>query len=90
MPKRWTGSKPLSAKKDSLGGNNEMSKTEVKWTLFGMAALLMNVAVPYAFLRGRETLGGAFLFWCVVTMMVIGAGVAVMSRWGERGDASCR
>ncbi len=67
-----------------------MSKTEVKWTLFGVAALLMNVAVPFGALRGRESLGGAFLFWCLVTIAVIGAGVAVMSCWGARGDTSCR
>ena len=67
-----------------------MSKTEVKWTLFGAAALAMNVAVPYAFLKGRESLGGSFLFWCVVTIAVIGAGAAVMSCWGGRGDTSCR
>lgn len=67
-----------------------MSKTEVKWTLFGLAALAMNVAVPYTLLRGRESLGGAFLFWCLVTLVVIGAGFAVMSRWGGRGDTPCR
>ena len=67
-----------------------MSKTEVKWTLFGAAALAMNVAVPYGILKGRESLGGAFLFWCLVTLVVIGAGVAVMSCWGGRGETSCR
>lgn len=67
-----------------------MSKTEGKWILFGAAALLMNVAVPYTLLRGRESLGGAFLFWCLVTLVVIVAGFAVMSRWGGRGDSPCR
>ncbi len=67
-----------------------MSKTEKKWALFGVAALIMNVVFPYGPLKGLEGPGGTFLFWCVTTLVVIGAGVAVMSRWGERSDFRCR
>ncbi len=67
-----------------------MSKVEKKWTLFGMAALFINVLFPYRLLSGWEGIGGSFLFWCVVTLVVIGAGIAVMSRWGEGSDFSCR
>lgn len=39
-----------------------MSKTEVKWTLFDVAALLMNVTVPYAFLKGPRKPWGSVPF----------------------------
>jgi hypothetical protein len=67
-----------------------MSKMEFKWFLFGVAAIVMNVVLPYTVLKEIEGFGGAFLFWCVITLVVIAAGAAVMSRWGGRGESSCR
>ncbi len=67
-----------------------MVKKEKKWVLFGLAALAMNVMVPYGLLKDRDTIGGSFLFWCIVTLIVMGAGFAVMSCWAREGDSKCR
>jgi len=67
-----------------------MSKTERIWLGFGIVALLGNIAVPFGLVKEWGCFSGAFLFWCSTALLVIGAGVYVMSRWGEGGRFPCR
>lgn len=67
-----------------------MSKIEKIWLGFGIIALAANVAVPFILMKNWDRFSGAFLFWCSTALLVIGAGVYLMFRWGEGGRFPCR
>lgn len=67
-----------------------MSKMERIWLWFGIFAIAANLAVPFGLMKEWTRFSGAFSFWCITALAVIGAGVYVMSCWNERGRFPCR
>jgi hypothetical protein len=67
-----------------------MSRREKIWVLFALVYGAANVVIPFTILREVASLGGAFMFWNVITLAVLFAGAWVTSSWSapsERGES---
>ncbi len=58
-----------------------MSRREKIWVLFALVYGVANVVIPFTVLRDVAFLGGAFMFWNVITLAVLFAGAWVTSSW---------
>lgn len=70
-----------------------ISKEELWWLFFSAVAIVLDVVVPFVFLRESGTLGGAFSFWSFLTIVVIAGGWVYTNSWldgvkRERGSRS--
>ncbi|MDO9508375.1 MAG: hypothetical protein Q7I97_03385 [Thermovirgaceae bacterium] len=60
-----------------------MKRREKIWMLFALFYSVINIAVPFLFLKDTGSFGGAFLFWNLLTGAVLLAGVWITSGWNE-------
>ncbi len=60
-----------------------MNERERSWVIFALVYAVLNVAVPYIFLKDMGNLLGVFLFWNLITAAVLAAGVWFTSSWGK-------
>ncbi|HPD98418.1 MAG TPA: hypothetical protein PLP89_08850 [Synergistales bacterium] len=58
-----------------------MNSREKIWVIFALVYGTANIAIPFTFLREVASLGGAFMFWNVITLAVLLAGAWVTSSW---------
>ena len=70
-----------------------ISKEELWWLFFSAVAIVLDVVVPFVFLRESGTLGGAFSFWSLLAIVVIAGGWIYTNSWldgakRERGSRS--
>lgn len=70
-----------------------ISKEELWWLFFSAVAIVLDVVVPFVFLRESGTFGGAFSFWSLLTIVVIAGGWVYTNFWldgakRERGSRS--
>jgi len=70
-----------------------ISKEELWWLFFSAVAIVLDVVVPFVFLREGGILGGAFSFWSFLTVVVIAGGWIYTNSWldsskRERGPRS--
>ncbi len=70
-----------------------ISKEELWWLFFSAVAIVLDVVVPFVFLRESGTFGGAFSFWSLLTIVVIAGGWVYTNSWldsakRERGSRS--
>lgn len=54
------------------------------WLAVMALLIALSYLLPYTLLRGVSSWAGAFLFWCVVTLLAIGANVLYTRGWKGR------
>lgn len=65
-----------------------MKKREKIWIIFALFYSVINIAVPFLFLKDAGSFGGAFLFWNLLTGMVLIAGLWITSGWNKTAAGS--
>ncbi len=65
-----------------LRDNLENSKI-VKAVILGLLIAFSTTGIPYLFLRDLQTFYGSYLYWIILTIIVIAIVSWRVSKWGE-------
>lgn len=60
-----------------------MNGSKVWWLVAVAVLILLSYLVPYTLLSGVDAWYGSFLFWTLVTAIVIGINAVVSSAWRD-------
>lgn len=58
-----------------------MNSKEIIWVVFALLVIILDIAVPYTVLKDVSKFSGPYLYWAVLTLVVIVAGWIYISRW---------
>jgi len=58
-------------------------KFELKWALIILFMILLAIFVPYTILSNIATWYGSFLFWIVITIIVLIMNFYITKDWGK-------
>ena len=54
-------------------------------TIISLIVAIVNLAIPYLFLKGHSEYWVNFVFWTVLTLIVMFIGYIYTKEWGESG-----
>lgn len=58
-------------------------KFELKWALIILCIVLLSLIIPFTLLTNLATWYGSFLFWIVMTVVVICTNLYITKDWGK-------
>lgn len=53
------------------------------WALLGLTLGFIVVLIPYLFLRDVASYWANYLYWLIVTLVVLAVGIWKVKRWGD-------
>jgi hypothetical protein len=67
--------------------SNRLSYRKLSWFLWFTFFVISDFVIPYTLLRDIPKFYGAYLFWTVITFVVVASAMVYLRSWSDGGNS---